>query len=329
VTNTSNTSSPLEGYHLHLMQCVPAGAKAAGLLWLQTVTNDFDWSWIVNQFRLFLIVPPTTLHNNFQLYETLHLLGEYVCPSEKLVPGWKPVRETNRPVVRRGMYYFMSALGGEPGARDWSKGTTGVLPVVSPTASYKEYFESWKGTTLQAVQDDPSIVKAIVEAAPLSRASNIAVINGVALDRKAAAEFIEGKKKYQLAYETLKVPTVGNKDFFALQRDLASKTVPQHEPQPFPLGGLPDELSGVLPPPTATIAIGSVMVSSNPLPPPRAAEALPEALLEEETQEVKRKRIQREKKKRSREKQSDGAKIKDKEKAQKRMANKRSKDKEG
>jgi hypothetical protein len=214
------------------------------------------------------------------------------------------VRETNRPVVRRGIYYFMTALGVEPNTRDWSKGTTGAAPTMSPNASYQEFFEGWKETGLQKVQDDPSITKAIIQSSPLNRASNIAVLNGLGLDSKAAAAFIESKKKYQLAYETLKQPTVGDKNFFDLQEGLASATVPQQDPQPFPEGGVPDELTGILPPATATIAVGSVKVTFD-------SSLMPPAQPDNESKEGRRKRFARERMKRCRDKKSNEEKAKE------------------
>jgi len=203
----------------------------------------------------------------------------------------------------------------EQGATDWSKGTDGVVPDVSPTASYADFFAGWKETQLQKVNDDPSITKAVVESSPLSRASNIAVINGLALNSKAATEFIEGKKRYQLAFETLKLPALGNKNFFDLQRELASARKPATAPQPFPRGGVPDNLSGVLPPATATINIGSVKVTFD-------SSAEQESAAQESANERKR-RLAKDRKKRQRDAQSTDANAQDLDKARIRMANKR------
>ena len=228
--------------------------------WLQSVTNDFDWAWSVAQFRKFGMVPDTVRHNNFEVVEVLYLLSQSLCPEDEVLKGWKPVRETTGPVVRSGMYYYMKSMGVETGTVDWSLGTTGESPRVSPTAPYAEFFRAWTGNTLQKRGASSTTTKAILEAKPQRSASTVAVATGLALDNKGAKGIIENLKRNEQLRDTLNAPVFEGQNYFDLSKGLSGLRVEQRDPQAFPSGGTADPLSGMIPPPTAAIAAGSVKV---------------------------------------------------------------------
>ena len=108
---TLRTSSAVEGYHLHLSRCLAAGAKAAGIEWIDAVRCEFDYVWTVRMLRGVGWFG-SAKHYNLQLIDRANAAMRSAEVGEAY-KGWK---ETHVPdavteaVVRHGVYYARRAV---------------------------------------------------------------------------------------------------------------------------------------------------------------------------------------------------------------------------
>jgi hypothetical protein len=108
---TLRTSSAVEGYHLHLSRCLAAGAKSAGIHWIDAVRCEFDYVWTVRMLRgagWF----GSAKHYNLQLIDRANA----AMLSANAGEAYKDWKETHVPdamkeaVVRHGVYYAQRAV---------------------------------------------------------------------------------------------------------------------------------------------------------------------------------------------------------------------------
>ena len=108
---TLRTSSAVEGYHLHLSRCLAAGAKSAGIHWIDAVRCEFDYVWTVRMLRgagWF----GSAKHYNLQLIDRANAAMRSAKVGEAY-KGWKETHvpdATKEAVVRHGVYYAQRAV---------------------------------------------------------------------------------------------------------------------------------------------------------------------------------------------------------------------------
>jgi hypothetical protein len=122
-----------------------------------------------------------------------------LLPGQELLEGWKPVRETTRPVARRGVFYFMKALGlGGDAARLMNNGTDGISPASNHRDTYAETFQKWTNKALSQMDDAKAaeILKA-ADAATVKGKTSFAEVSAIAvlklgfgMDERAAEIFV-------------------------------------------------------------------------------------------------------------------------------------------
>jgi hypothetical protein len=234
--------------------------------------NDHDWSWTVKQLRKFGTVPARVHHCNFATLEILNLLAEQLLPDENLLDGWIAVRDiADRPVVRRGIFYFMKALGlGADASRMLQGGTDGVSPCFDPRSSYAECFKKWTNKALQEMDEDKAA--AILKASDKKKITSaelsaIAVLKGLGMDEQGAMTFVKDRSRHQLVQEALRTH-VAKKNYFTLHEELSSvrSALPVTIVNAPIVAILPDPLDGVIPPPPSTIVAKSVMIVTASIP---------------------------------------------------------------
>jgi len=108
---TLRTSSAVEGYHLHLSRCLAAGAKSAGIHWIDAVRCEFDYVRTVRMLRgagWF----GSAKHYNLQLIDRANAAMRSAEVGEAY-KGWKETHvpdATEEAVVRHGVYYAQRAV---------------------------------------------------------------------------------------------------------------------------------------------------------------------------------------------------------------------------
>ena len=108
---TLRTSSAVEGYHLHLSRCLAAGAKSAGIHWIDAVRCEFDYVWTVRMLRSAGWFG-SAKHYNLQLIDRANAAMRSAKVGEAY-KGWKETHvpdATKEAVVRHGVYYAQRAV---------------------------------------------------------------------------------------------------------------------------------------------------------------------------------------------------------------------------
>ncbi|CAM9585769.1 unnamed protein product, partial [Ectocarpus fasciculatus] len=103
------SSSPIEGYHLHLANTVGAMARKASPRWLEGVTNQFDTRWCITALKKQGLIPTWVEHFDLELYDILYLICVKLGVSDQVLPGHRPTPMTRQPRVRHGLHFALTA----------------------------------------------------------------------------------------------------------------------------------------------------------------------------------------------------------------------------
>ncbi|KAG5183509.1 hypothetical protein JKP88DRAFT_245150 [Tribonema minus] len=100
------STSPLEGYHLHLRQTLAAGAVTSSPRWQECVTNTFDFRWCVAALLRARLLPAWIRPFNLEVYDIIYDLGEKVHGNgEQVLPG-HPHTVQQQPLALRHGFHF-------------------------------------------------------------------------------------------------------------------------------------------------------------------------------------------------------------------------------
>ncbi|KAG5186586.1 hypothetical protein JKP88DRAFT_309481, partial [Tribonema minus] len=107
VYRSLRSTSPLEGYHLHLRQALVAGAVASGPRWLESVTNTFDFRWCVKALLRAGALPAWVKHYDLELYDVIFdVVKTLYGDGHQVLRGHQ--RTQQQPVVvRHGMHFVL------------------------------------------------------------------------------------------------------------------------------------------------------------------------------------------------------------------------------
>ena len=102
------TSSPLEGYHLHLRETRKASSLKAGPRWHDVVMNEFDFRWIIRALKQRGALPHRFRHYDVFLEDKLAAQVEGLVERGVMAasprPGWRRTPYT-KPVLYHGIHY--------------------------------------------------------------------------------------------------------------------------------------------------------------------------------------------------------------------------------
>jgi hypothetical protein len=105
----------------------------------------------------------------------------------------------------------------------------------------------------------------------------VAVLKGIGMDEQAAETFVKDRSRAQLVHEEL-IKHVSKQNYFQLHSELSSERARLTHAQTSPNLPPPDSMNGVIPPPPATNAAGSILISISP-----STQSLPTPLAPRET----------------------------------------------
>jgi len=236
------TSSPLEGYHLHLRQTLVAQSRGAGIHWKESVVNGFDWKWTVNRLKDAGLLSQRVQHYNFTLLELLLSLQKKAFGKETdLIPGFKRARDDNNTIeLRRSYDYYFQTLETSPPLvpppvvaihdddddDDDDKPITSLLKTPPTNALRPSHSKVVaKLTNISNVRSyvSPSAAKALL-ATPLA-ARNPSVMSkaagklGIVMDASGSEKFVKHALNSQRATEVLNGPKVS---YFSISNKLKS-----------------------------------------------------------------------------------------------------------
>ncbi|CAN0297242.1 unnamed protein product, partial [Ectocarpus sp. 4 AP-2014] len=122
------SSSPIEGYHLHLARTIGSMARKASPRWLEAVTNHFDFRWCISALKKQKLVPPWVDHFDLELYDILHCICVSLDISRQVLPGHRPTPMGRQPLVRHGLHFALTAtkdaLKAQPASADLFSGAS-------------------------------------------------------------------------------------------------------------------------------------------------------------------------------------------------------------